>query len=334
MLGPILVVDDISSNLKLYKNILTQAGYQLRFAQSGEEALERARTEMPSLILLDIMMPEMDGYQVCQKLKSNQITCNIPVIFVTALDEELDEARGFEVGGVDYINKPISAPRLLARVHNHLSLVRISELEETQRLIIKQLGRAAEFKDNETGHHVIRMGHYSRLLGKAAGLSPTDYELLFAAAPMHDIGKIGTPDNILLKQDKLTEDEWEIMKQHPTVGAKIIGEHDIPLLNAAREIALTHHEKWDGSGYPNGLSGKDIPLFGRIVAIADVFDALISRRPYKKSWSLEKTCERLRSQAGKHFDPELIDIFLKPETFEQVEKIYREWPDDEANDEQ
>lgn len=324
---PILVVDDMPANLKLCKSILEQSGYRCCFAQSGEEALMRARAEQPQLILLDIMMPQMDGYQVCRELKSHRSTCHIPVIFITALNGEADETAGFAAGGVDYITKPLSAPRLLARIRNQLSLVQLDELEQTRRLIVQKLGRAAEYKDNETGYHVIRMSHYSRLLGLAAGLSDSEAELLFHAAPMHDVGKIGTPDFILLKEDKLSADEWQIMKQHPLIGADIIGQHDIPLLRAAREIALTHHEKWDGSGYPHGLAGKDIPLFGRIVAIADVFDALTSKRPYKSGWSLIETCQRLRSEAGVHFDPELVEYFLAPETFAQVEKVYREWPD-------
>lgn len=328
MPGLILVVDDVSTNLALCKKILHQAGYDTCFAQSGHEALERARAERPNLILLDVMMPEMDGYTVCRQLKLDAATRDIPVIFITAREDEAYEAEGFAAGAVDYILKPISAPRLLARVRNQLSLVRLEQLEKTQRLIVEKLGRAAEYKDNETGFHVIRMSHYCRILAIAAGLSQRQADLLFHAAPMHDVGKIGTPDHILLKEDRLNAQEWEVMKQHPLIGADIIGNHDIPLLQAAREIALTHHEKWDGSGYPKGLQGEDIPLFGRIVAIADVFDALVSRRPYKCRWSLQETCERLRQDAGTHFDPRLVELFLQRDTMTQVKAIYAQWPDD------
>ncbi|MCL2915408.1 response regulator [Shewanella corallii] len=324
----ILVVDDISTNLTLCKKILGQAGYRTCFAQSGHEALERAKAENPDLILLDVMMPGMDGYEVCRILKNDKQTRHIPVVFLTALEDESDETEGFAVGAVDYILKPISAPRLLARVRNQLSLVRMELLEKTQRLIVEKLGRAAEYKDNETGFHVIRMSHYSRILALALGLPECQADLLFHAAPMHDVGKIGTPDYILLKQDKLSPEEWEIMKQHPAIGADIIGEHPIPLLQSAREIALTHHEKWDGSGYPRGLKGEEIPLFGRIVAIADVFDALASRRPYKRGWSLDDTCKRLKDDAGTHFDPELVEVFLRPDTLAKVKTIYAQWPDE------
>ena len=323
----ILVVDDIPTNLSLCKKILSQAGYRVCFAQSGHEALERARAEQPDLILLDVMMPGMDGYQVCRLLKNDEQTHHIPVIFLTAREDENDETEGFSAGAVDYILKPISAPRLLARVRNQLSLVRMELLERTQRLIVEKLGRAAEYKDNETGFHVIRMSHYCRILALALGLPQCQADLLFHAAPMHDVGKIGTPDYILLKQDKLSAEEWEIMKQHPAIGADIIGEHPIPLLQSAREIALTHHEKWDGSGYPRGLKGTEIPLFGRIVAIADVFDALASRRPYKAGWSLDDTCQKLRDDAGSHFDPELVEIFLRPDTLAKVKAVYAQWPD-------
>ncbi|MCF1428753.1 MAG: response regulator [Shewanella sp.] len=324
----ILVVDDVATNLALCKKILTQAGYKTCFAQSGPEALERAKAEQPQLILLDIMMSGMDGYQVCRLLKNDLKTRDIPVIFLTAREDETDEAQGFAAGAVDYILKPVSAPRLLARVRNQLNLVRLEQLEKTQRLIVEKLGRAAEYKDNETGFHVIRMSHYCRILALAAGLPVCQADLLFHAAPMHDVGKIGTPDYILLKQGKLIPEEWEVMKQHPLIGSDIIGDHDIPLLQAAREIALTHHERWDGSGYPLGIKGHDIPLFGRIVAIADVFDALVSRRPYKLGWSLKDTCERIREDAGSHFDPELVDVFLQPETFKKIEAVYAQWPDE------
>ena len=225
------------------------------------------------------------------------------------------------MGAVDYIIKPISPAIVLARVRTHLALydqtrelerlvdLRTAELETTRLQIIRRLGRAAEFKDNETGNHVIRMSHYARLTAQAAGLGSAQVEVLFHAAPMHDVGKIGIPDNILLKPGKLDEVEWEVMRQHPAMGAKIIGQHSDELLQAASSVALTHHEKWDGSGYPQGLRGEEIPIFGRIVAIADVFDALTSVRPYKKAWTVEAALQMIDEGAGQHFDPGLIQPF-------------------------
>ena len=184
--------------------------------------------------------------------------------------------------------------------------LRTAELAKTRHQIIRRLGRAAEYKDNETGNHVIRMSHYSRLIAQAAGLSAANVDLLFYAAPMHDVGKIGIPDRIMLKPGKLDEEEWGVMREHPDMGAEIIGDHEDELLQAARSVALTHHEKWDGTGYPKGLKGEEIPIFGRIVAIADVFDALTSERPYKKAWSVEAALEMIDEGVGKHFDPDLM----------------------------
>jgi len=197
-----------------------------------------------------------------------------------------------------------------ARVRTHLSLVRVDELRQTRLQIVQRLGLAAEYKDNETGLHVIRMSHYTHLLARAAGLGEVEADDLLNAAPMHDVGKIGIPDAILQKNGKLDEAEWQVMRQHAQIGAEIIGEHESGLLRMARSIALTHHEKWDGSGYPNGLAGEAIPLEGRIVAIADVFDALTSVRPYKPAWPVEEALEFLRRESGRHFDPQLVELFL------------------------
>jgi putative two-component system response regulator len=243
------------------------------------------------------------------------------VIFVTALSEVADETQGFELGAVDYITKPVSAAVVKARVKTQLALydqqrlleqqvkARTQELEETRFEIIRRLGRAAEYKDNETGLHVVRMSHYARLLAIRLGLPSTFCDLLYNAAPMHDIGKIGTPDAVLKKPGKLDAKEWAIMQQHAAIGAEIIGDHSDPLLQLARSIALTHHEKWDGSGYPNGLAGEAIPIEGRIIAVADVFDALTSQRPYKQAWTIEATMTLFDNQAGKHFDPKLVQEF-------------------------
>ena len=305
----ILAVDDEASNLQLLRHIL-QDHYRLLFAKDAARALELARQETPNLILMDVMMPGMTGYEACRILKADPATAAIPVIFATALNDPDDEVTGFEAGAVDYITKPLSPPIVRARVRTHLSLVRVDELKETRLQIVQRLGLAAEYKDNETGLHVIRMSHYARVLGLAAGLSATAAEDLLHAAPMHDVGKIGIPDRILQKPGALDKEEWAIMQSHATIGADIIGEHAHGMLALARNIALTHHEKWDGSGYPRGLAGLDIPLEGRIVAIADVFDALTSARPYKAPWPVEEAVQYLRQQRGQHFDPELVDLFL------------------------
>lgn len=305
----LLVVDDEPVNLQVLKQIL-QSEYRLIFARDGEKALSLAINEQPDLILLDIMMPGITGLETCRRLKSNAETRQIPVIFVTALAETSDEAEGFTAGCVDYITKPVSPPIVLARVKAQLSLVSIDALRETRLQVIHRLGRAAEYKDNETGLHVIRMSHYAKEIALVAGMSPADAEELLNAAPMHDIGKIGIPDRILQKPGKLDADEWEIMKTHTSIGATIIGEDNSNLLKIARTIALNHHEKWDGSGYPNGLAGDAIPVEARIVAIADVFDALTSVRPYKPAWEIDDAINYIKQQAGTHFDPTLVEAFL------------------------
>ncbi|MCM2678738.1 response regulator [Echinimonas agarilytica] len=318
----VLVVDDTPENVDVLAGIL-RAEYKVKVAMKGQKALDLANSETPpDIILLDIMMPEMDGYEVCKKLKENPKTNRIPVIFVTAKGEVEDETNGFELGAVDYITKPVSPPVVQARVKTHLSLYdqeryldhlvaeRTAALESTRMQIIRRLGRAAEFKDNETGMHVVRMSHYSRIIAEALEM-PEDYcELILGSAPMHDIGKIGIPDRILLKPGRLTDEEWVSMRTHPVIGATIIGEHDSELLKMAKVIALTHHEKWDGSGYPNGLSGEAIPIEGRIIAIADVFDALTTERPYKKAWTVEDAIATIEKDAGTHFDPELVKVFV------------------------
>ena len=313
----LLLVDDEPTNLQVLRHVL-QADYRLLFATDGARALQVAREQLPQLILLDIMMPGMDGYAVCRALKADPATAGIPVIFITALDDSQDETAGFDVGGVDYLTKPVSPPVVRARVRTHLSLVRMDELRETRLQIVQRLGRAAEYKDNETGLHVIRMSHFSQLLALAAGCSPAWAEDLLNAAPMHDVGKIGIPDAVLRKPGPLDADEWATMRRHPEIGAEIIGEHPSGVLQLAREIALAHHEKWDGSGYPRGLAGEAIPLSARIVAIADVFDALTTRRPYKEPWPVQEAMNHIAAQAGKHFDPALVALFapLLPQLLE------------------
>jgi putative two-component system response regulator len=318
----ILAVDDEPSNLQLLRQIL-QDQYGMLYAKDGQRALELAQQECPDLVLLDVMMPGMTGYEVCRQLKAMPATAAIPVIFVTALAETSDELSGFEAGAVDYIMKPVSAPIVKARVRTHLSLVRTNELRETRLQIVQRLGLAAEYKDNETGLHVIRMSHFAHLLGLAAGMNEAEAEELLHAAPLHDVGKIGIPDRILQKQGKLDAEEWRIMQTHVDIGARIIGEHPRGVLAVAHRVALGHHEKWDGSGYPLGLAGEAIPFEARIVAIADVFDALTSARPYKPAWSVEDALNYLRENRGRHFDPALVDRFLT--LMVPVREIMQRW---------
>lgn len=320
----ILVVDDEPVNLRVLKQIL-QEQYQLMFATNAKQALELLSKETPDLILLDVMMPEISGFELCAMLKADNTLQNIPVIFVTALKDELDETQGFKVGAVDYITKPLSPAIVRARVKTHLSLVHAEELKRTRLQVIERLGRAAEYKDNETGLHVKRMSHYAQVIALAAGYSAEWAEELLHAAPMHDIGKIGTPDHILLKPGKLTDDEMVIMRQHALIGAEILGDCDSTLMQMASSVARYHHEKWDGSGYPLGLKETAIPIEARIVAVADVFDALTSERPYKQAWSVVEALDFIKSQAGKHFDPALVPLL--EQELPNILEIKARWAD-------
>ena len=316
----ILIVDDVPGNIDVLAAVL-RGEYKIKAATSGDKALALAHTFHPELMLLDVMMPGMDGYEVCRRLKSDPRPRDIPVIFVTALSDEGNEEEGFAAGGVDYLTKPINPAIVRARVKTHLALhlqqqqlerevqARTKEIADTQLEIIRRLSIAAEYKDEETGLHIIRMSSFTRIMAKAMGLDDGYVEILYHAAPMHDVGKIGIPDRILLKPGKHDPQEWSIMKEHASIGARIIGEHASPLLQTAKEIALTHHEKWNGSGYPQGLKGEEIPICGRIVAIADVFDALTSERPYKKAWPVEEAIKEILGASGHHFDPEVVAQF-------------------------
>ena len=333
----ILIVDDTSENLMILSEIL-KPFYTVKVANNGIKALNLiASGHIPDIIILDVMMPEISGYEVCKKLKSDPLTRNIPIIFVTALSECKDEAEGLSLGAVDYITKPVNASIVLARIKTQVSLIqyqrnleqklaeRTEEIVLTRMEVIRQLGRAAEYKDNETGTHILRMSAFTKIIAQKIGLDNVRAELIFLSAPMHDIGKIGTPDYILRKEGALSSEEWKIVKEHPLQGAEIIGNHQSALLQTARVVALTHHEKFDGTGYPYGIKGFNIPLAGRIVAIADVFDALTSKRPYKEPWSVERAVAYLISEKGKHFDPELVDAFL--ECMEEITTIMAQFKD-------
>jgi len=337
----VLIVDDTPENIDVLVASLSDE-YTIQVALNGKKALANASlAPRPDIILLDVMMPEMDGYDVCQQLKNNPVTATIPVIFVTAKHDIKDEEKGLSLGAVDYIIKPISPPIVRARVRTHLALYdqnrqlqkkvddRTKALQASQLRIIHHLGRAVEFKDNETGAHVIRMSHYARMLAQAYGGNEEWVNFIFQAAPMHDVGKIGISDAILLKPGKLTPEEWETMKLHTVYGGEILAEDDDPMLQIAKTIALTHHEKWDGSGYPNGLKGEEIPLEGRIVAIADVLDALMSKRPYKEAWTLEDSLAYIEENSGTHFDPDLVPILKTLHS--QIESIRQQYPDREED---
>jgi len=304
----LLIVDDEPFNLSLLGETLKEH-YELSFATDGEEALALAEKLSPSLILLDIVMPGIDGLEVCRRLKANPITEKIPVMFITGSSDMTSEQAGFEAGCVDYLSKPISPPIVLARVRTHLSLVRTADLENSYREAVYMLGQAGHYKDVDTGVHIWRMAAYSRVLAMQAGWNEDSSALLELAATLHDTGKIGIPDAILTKPAALSPAEWEIMKTHSIIGYDILIKNQAPVFKLAAEIALRHHEKWNGTGYPGGLSGTAIPESARIVAIADVFDALNMKRPYKEAWQLEQILESMHKQSGQHFDPMLIKAF-------------------------
>ena len=342
-IATVLVVDDTPDNLSLMGGLLRDH-YHVKVANQGEKALKIAQGEQPpDLILLDIMMPGMDGYEVCRRLKANLHTRDIPVIFLTARADMEDERQGLALGAVDYITKPISPPILLARVATHLALkasadflrdksaylerevaLRTLEVQAIQDVTIMAMTSLAETRDNETGNHIRRTQLYVKALAEhlrdhprfAHVLTDRMVDLLYKSAPLHDIGKIGIPDAILLKPGKLTVEEFEIMKTHTTLGRNAIEEAErrlgmrVAFLSVSKEIAYSHQEKWDGSGYPEGLKGDAIPVSARLMAVADVYDALISKRVYKPAFPHEQACATIVKGRGTHFDPDMVDAFV------------------------
>jgi putative two-component system response regulator len=365
-LPTVLVVDDAPANLSLLAGLLNKA-CRVKLASSGAKALELVRRAAPDLILLDVMMPEMDGYEVCRQLKADPLTARIPVLFLTAMSQPEDEAKGFAVGAADFIHKPISPAIVQARVHTHLQMKayqdelternawlhtelakRLAQVDQLREATLHVMISFAEFRDEETGNHVRRTQEYVRVLAThlhAQGaypelLNPESIDHIAKSAPLHDIGKVAIPDHILLKPGRLDADEMAIMRQHAMHGwemlhraAQRMGEADAQaqgqgpgFLDHAMDIARCHHEKWDGSGYPDGLLHENIPLSARLMAVADVYDALISRRPYKEPMPHERAVAFIHEGRGQHFDPAVVDAF--DQTIDQFVRIAQTWRDD------
>ncbi|MCJ7524682.1 MAG: response regulator [Candidatus Aminicenantes bacterium] len=342
----IMVVDDTPANLRLLQEMLQAKGHRVLAFANGKMALNAAAKSPPDLILLDINMPEMNGFEMCERLKADAALKEIPVLFISALTETTDKIKAFSVGGLDYVTKPFQFEEVHARVETHLRLRRmqlelekhnlhlealvkekIAEISDSQLAAIVALAKLAESRDDDTGDHIERTRTFCKVLAEklrenphyAGSIDETFIEYIYHAAPLHDIGKVGIPDHILLKPGKLTPEEFEIMKNHSMIGANTLqtAHNRYPrnaFLNMGIAIARSHHEKWDGSGYPDGLAGEDIPLSARIMAVADVYDALRSIRPYKPAFSHEKSCSIIRDNKGRHFDPALIDVFMTVES--------------------
>ncbi|WP_115530593.1 HD domain-containing phosphohydrolase [Xanthomonas campestris] len=305
---PLLCVDDESSNLATLRQLLRD-DYPLVFAKSGGEALDAVARHAPALILLDVELPDMDGYAVARTLKQDPDSTAIPILFVTSRSTEHDERTGLEAGSADYVSRPYSAALLKARIATHLTLAENARLAQQYRDAIHLLGTAGQGQDADTGAHIWRMAAYARLLAEKVGWPPAQAQLLEDAAPLHDAGKIAVPGSILHKPDSLDEHEREVVRQHPQVGHDLLRHGRGPLFQLAADIALHHHECWDGSGYPQGVAGDAIPEAARIVAVADVFDALCGRRAYKAPWAVEDAMRKLDSMAGKQLEPRLVHAF-------------------------
>ena len=304
----VLVVDDDPQTLASLRETLSPL-FKLIYATTGQQALEAAERSQPALILLDINLPDVDGIEVCRRLKANPDLASIPVLFVSSLSEGAFGAEGFEAGAVDYITKPIIPDVVVARVKSHISLVQIEQLQNAHNDAILMLAVAGEYNDTDTGIHIRRMAAIAAAVAKHAGWSAALVADMQLAAQMHDIGKLGVPAHILKKPGPLDTQEWKVMRRHPEIGHQILSVSDAPVFKLAAEIALAHHERWDGTGYPSGLAGTDIPISARIVALADVFDALTSVRPYKPAWSVDESMRHIKEGAGGHFDPQLVEVF-------------------------
>lgn len=326
----VYVADDVMTNIELVEAVFrNDQSLIIKKASDGKELLDAIKDNMPDLIVLDLMMPIMDGFGVLESLKELREKSYFPIIVLSALTDKQSIIRALSMGADDYVTKPFFVEELKARVYNMLKLKERDEylntsldvmesnlleklqmLEHTQLEIVIRLGKAAEFRDDETGRHIERLSDYVNLIAEELGLNLEQSMMVRYATPMHDVGKIGIPDGVLLKPGKLTDDEFKIIKLHTVIGGKILSGTTLPLLELAREIAVSHHERWDGNGYPLRLKGKETPRSGRIVAIVDVFDALTSNRVYKEAWPTEKAIEYIKDQREKQFDPEVVDAFL------------------------
>lgn len=343
----VLIVDDTEINLILFEALIKKmGGCSSRTFSQAVQGLEWAQTNDIDLVIVDYMMPELDGLEFIKRLRDTPGKDVIPILMITANDQKQVRYQALDVGATDFLTKPVDKIEFQARAHNMLALgesrkkladkatwlaeeVRkaTAEIVQRERDTVVRLSKAAEYRDPETGAHILRMAHYSELIARGLGLPLADQELLLEAAPMHDIGKVGIADHILLKPGRLTPDEFEIMKQHAIFGYEILKGSASKVLQAGAEIARAHHEKFDGSGYPNALKGDEIPIFSRIVAVADVFDALTSERPYKKAWPLDQACGFLKANSGSHFDPACVASFF--DHWDQVLEIRQRFQDDQ-----
>ncbi len=340
----ILIIDDTHDNLNLLSTLLREHDFLVRPAPSGKLALLAAKKAPPDLVLLDINMPEMNGFEVCERLKADNLTKDIPIIFISALGESYNKVQGFKLGAVDYITKPFQIEEILARINHQLKISRLQQelleknehlakeiferkaaeeeikklnaeleqrVEQRQEEMLERLAIVGEKRDDDTGEHTFRVGNMSAEIAKLIGLGEEEVAMLKQAARLHDIGKVAVPDSILLKPGKLTKEEFDDMKRHTIVGAEMLAQSSTPTLRMAELIAHSHHERWDGKGYPQGIQGENIPLVARIVTVADVFDALTNERPYKHAWPIEEAIVEMQRCAGSQFDPKIIESFLE-----------------------
>lgn len=344
----ILIIDDEEVNLEVFKAVLAGYSYQLYFAVDGREGIEQSIAIQPDLILLDLMMPHVDGFEVLETVRRDENLKHTPIVMITAVTDRGSRLKALELGADDFLNKPIDTTEITIRVKNLLRLKAYNEMLENHNTILEQkvykktlelrnsyleavntLCNAAEYKDEDTGFHIQRISHYSKLLAQGLGCDDKFCELLFYGSPMHDIGKIGIPDSVLLKKGPLTADEWQIMRTHPTIGYHMLKDSSSPFLQMGAEISLYHHEKWRGGGYPTAISGEQIPLSARIMSICDQYDALRSKRPYKKSFSHQETMEIITCGDGRtapeDFQPEILQEFCK--RAKELEEIFQHYAD-------
>ncbi len=343
----IVIVDDTDTNLVLLSKMLSRLGeHEVACFEDPELGLADCLAREPDLLIVDYMMPKLDGIRFIERMRAIPAYAGLPILMVTAYGEREVLYEALSKGATDFVTKPVDRVEFTHRVRNMLEqrsntlLLRdraawlaeevkkaTQQVHERERETIFRLARSAEFRDPETGAHIMRMAHYSRLIAQYLGWTVEEQDQVLLAAPMHDVGKLGTPDHILLKPGKLTADEFEIMKRHATIGHEILKGSSSPVMQQAAEIALTHHERFDGTGYPRGLKGEDIPLVGRVVAVADVFDALTTNRPYKKAWTLSEAATFMKQGRGVHFDPTCLDLFF--EHFDDVVTIHQKYRDEQ-----